>query len=136
MTFSINITLNDFISITANGTMNDLQSGEFSGITLPNEEEDFLQINSNGTIESNNNNCDFGGNINLNLEIINKDKTTTFFSLHGSFESNYKSGGTLIETPETGDDNSMNKEEYLRKYYVGAVDFDNFKGTISFNTSM
>lgn len=139
MTFTGEISISNFFTANIEGNMTDLQLGKLQGIALPQEDDSFNKINLTGIIQTNSKECDFGGGIELYLEIINVDKISNVV-LTGKFETYYKSGGTVIEpNPPIENPNEITKEteeeKVSQKYYEGDVDFGEFKGTIKLYTS-
>lgn len=137
MTFTGSLIIQNFFECNFNGTMTDFQLGEFSSTVLPkNDEDNFSQIYLTGQIQTNNKTCDFGGKIEISMELKLKDNKTQFITLSGDFETYYKSGGTVQEEDNKTEENET-EEIVSMKYYEGGVEFNQgYSGTIKFYTSM
>jgi hypothetical protein len=147
MKFTGSLIIQNFFECNFIGTMTDFQLGEFSSTVLPkNDEDNFSQIYLTGQMQTNNKTCDFGGKIEINIELKLKDNKTQSITLLGDFETYYKSGGTVQEEDnKTEEDNETNENEpdneteevVSMKFYEGGVEFNQgYNGTIKFYTSM
>lgn len=136
MTFTGGIS-NSIFTANFNGKMTDLKLGEFSGFATPTDDDNFSSLSFIGKISTSDKTCDFGGEIELNITIKDKENNTSNQLLSGKFITFYESGGTTI-TPEEENETQNDEEEISMKFYDGKVDFNNniFDGNINFYTDM
>ena len=133
--------INQIFSAHFEGKMTDLKLGEFKGEAIPKEEDNFNLLSFSAKISTNDKNCDFGGNIEFNLKILDKNNKETNYFLTGKLITFYKSGGTTLPSPDdiVGNDNEDFQEEVSKKYYDGKITFfDNeiFNSIIKLYTDM
>ena len=144
MSFFGTIAVNDFFTSNFIGRMTDLNLGEFTCDSIGAEEDNYESLKLEGKIQTLDKECDFGGDIIIDVVVNYKDGSSKEYNLEGKFSTFYKSGGTT--TPEedseeteinTGSEIEYDKEEQVSmKFYEGELKLNGFNGTINFYTDM